>query len=86
MVDSESGGIVSGGILSENTINDIETTNLIIKENKIDKEDDIYAFFQLFFSLKNDYRSKNKKDLDFEAKEKLINLVLGRFTKKDREE
>ena len=56
------------------------------KENKIDKEDDIYAFFQLFFSLKNDYRSKNKKDLDFEAKEKLINLVLGRFIKKDREE
>ena len=56
------------------------------EENDIDKVEDIYSCIQLLFSLKKDYASKNKKEIDFEAKEKLINSVLGRFIKKDREE
>ena len=56
------------------------------KQNDITNEDDLYTFVQLIFSLKNDYSSKNKKEFDFETKEKLIEVVLNRFIKKDREE
>ncbi len=56
------------------------------KQNDITNEEDLYTFVQLIFSLKNDYSSKNKKEFDFETKEKLIEVVLKRFIKKDREE
>ena len=56
------------------------------KENGINKDEDIYSFVQLLFSLKNEYCSKNKVEPDFEAREKLMHLALSRFIKKDREE
>ena len=56
------------------------------EENQVNDIDKIYSCLQLLISLKNDYCSKNKMEPDFEIKEKLINLALSRFIKKDREE
>ena len=55
-------------------------------ENGIKKDEEIYSCIQLLFSLKKEYSSKNKVEPHFEEKEKLMNLALNRFIKKDREE
>lgn len=54
--------------------------------NGIKAEKDIYLFVQLFWAMQKEYSSTNKKEIDTEAKNKLIDLALSRLKKQKREE
>ena len=53
-----------------------------IKKLKINKEEDKYNIFKLILTLNSEYKQNNNKNPDFEARNKLISIVLERFKNK----